>query len=190
MAAVNVAAWHAAYSDVLRPEFMAFNYPAVLLGSEESLPDLPPHASHRIRSAPYLLHNQTACRNPCGGGRFGAAPARRRGCGARLVGRRSADLRHRGGQGPSGPPRRRRLRTRTAPPSRRQSAAPRSRRPPAGSLVTESRWDSGSSVIDALLYFTSWFDRHAPSVSATIAGGTSEIHRNIIVQRVLGLPQR
>jgi alkylation response protein AidB-like acyl-CoA dehydrogenase len=39
-------------------------------------------------------------------------------------------------------------------------------------------------------YFASWFDRHARSFSATIAGGTSEIHRNIIAQRVLGLPQR
>ena len=39
-------------------------------------------------------------------------------------------------------------------------------------------------------YFASWFERHARSCSATIAGGTSEIHRNIIAQRVLGLPQR
>ena len=39
-------------------------------------------------------------------------------------------------------------------------------------------------------YFASWFDRHARSFSATIAGGTSEIQRNIIAQRVLGLPQR
>ena len=38
-------------------------------------------------------------------------------------------------------------------------------------------------------YFASWFDRHARSFSATIAGGTSEIQRNIIAQRVLGLPQ-
>ena len=39
-------------------------------------------------------------------------------------------------------------------------------------------------------YFASWFDRHARSFSATIAGGTSEIQRNIIAQRVLGLPAR
>ena len=39
-------------------------------------------------------------------------------------------------------------------------------------------------------YFASWFDRHARSFSATIAGGTSDIQRNIIAQRVLGLPQR
>jgi alkylation response protein AidB-like acyl-CoA dehydrogenase len=39
-------------------------------------------------------------------------------------------------------------------------------------------------------YFASWFDRLARSFSATIAGGTSDIQRNIIAQRVLGLPQR
>ena len=39
-------------------------------------------------------------------------------------------------------------------------------------------------------YFASWFERYARSLSTTIAGGTSEIHRNIIAQRVLGLPQR
>ncbi len=39
-------------------------------------------------------------------------------------------------------------------------------------------------------YFASWFDRHARSFCDTIAGGTSDIHRNIVAQRVLGLPQR
>jgi alkylation response protein AidB-like acyl-CoA dehydrogenase len=39
-------------------------------------------------------------------------------------------------------------------------------------------------------YFASRFERCARAFSTTIAGGTSEIHRNVIAQRVLGLPQR
>ncbi|MET9387124.1 acyl-CoA dehydrogenase family protein [Streptomyces sp. NPDC002928] len=37
--------------------------------------------------------------------------------------------------------------------------------------------------------FASWFHRYARSFGGTIAGGTSEIQRTIVAQRVLGLPR-
>jgi alkylation response protein AidB-like acyl-CoA dehydrogenase len=35
-----------------------------------------------------------------------------------------------------------------------------------------------------------WADQYLRAFAATIAGGTSEIQRNIIAERVLGLPRR
>jgi alkylation response protein AidB-like acyl-CoA dehydrogenase len=40
------------------------------------------------------------------------------------------------------------------------------------------------------LFTGSWFSRYVSTYAGTISGGTSEIQRNIIAQRVLGLPAR
>ena len=38
-------------------------------------------------------------------------------------------------------------------------------------------------------FTASWFERYVCTFPGTIAGGTSGIHRNVIAERILGLPR-
>jgi alkylation response protein AidB-like acyl-CoA dehydrogenase len=46
-----------------------------------------------------------------------------------------------------------------------------------------------TNPLDWDLYASSWWERYLRSFAGTIAGGTSQIQRNIVAQRVLGLPR-
>ncbi|CAM2779344.1 acyl-CoA dehydrogenase [Mycobacterium intermedium] len=58
----------------------------------------------------------------------------------------------------------------------------------AGGLVHPAM-TSAFAPLDLDGHYGSWFDRYARTFAATIAGGTSEIQRSIIAQRILGLPR-
>ena len=52
--------------------------------------------------------------------------------------------------------------------------------------------DRRSAPVDPLhleAFTASWWERYLRSFAGTIAGGTSQIQRNIIADRVLGLPR-
>jgi alkylation response protein AidB-like acyl-CoA dehydrogenase len=50
-------------------------------------------------------------------------------------------------------------------------------------------FDVGPAEVMGAFYDGAWADQYWRSFSHTIAGGTSEIQRNIIAERVLGLPR-
>ena len=52
-----------------------------------------------------------------------------------------------------------------------------------------ANFDVGPAEVMGAFYDGAWADQYWRSFSHTIAGGTSEIQRNIVAERVLGLPR-